>query len=91
MLALVTSVIWAKTRKKKRTTLRYLGRKTLLSLLCAYFGFSTLFVAVEVAVVAGGGPLSRAERHLIVFCCTIRSGGPPRTGSFYHLSLVLPS
>jgi hypothetical protein len=41
--------------------------------MCADFGFLTLFVVVEVAVVAGGGSLSRAERHLIVFGCTIRS------------------
>jgi hypothetical protein len=48
-------------------------------------------VAFEVVVVAGGGPSSRVERKFIVFGCTIQSGSTPRSGSFYRLSLVLPS
>jgi hypothetical protein len=35
-------------------------------------GFQPPFVAVEVAVVAGGGPSSRAERHLL--CTVVQSG-----------------
>jgi hypothetical protein len=53
--------------------------------------FQPLFVVVEVAVVAGGGPISRAERHCIATGCNIRSGGPPRMGSIYRSILILPS
>jgi hypothetical protein len=80
--------MWAKTHTKKRITLSYLGGKGFLRLVCVFWGFSAhLLVVVEVAVVAGGGPLSRAERHLIVLYNPV--GGPPRMGSFYHRSLVV--